>query len=97
MPSISVGYEMGDPKLEGAENTSHYFVGLQWDEVGPGTFGTALGTTAHTAENATQYLMYEAFYSYPINDGMTIIPVVYVKEAEAEDQTGIMVKTSFSF
>ena len=97
MPSISVGYEMGDPEKSGEEDTTHYFVGLQWDEVGPGTFGAALGTTAHTAESATEYLMYEAFYSYPINDGMTITPVVYVKETSGDDQTGIMVKTSFSF
>jgi hypothetical protein len=97
VPSISVGYEMGDPEASGAEDTTHYFVGLQWDEVGPGTFGAALGTTAHTAESATEYLMYEAFYSYPINDGMTITPVVYVKETSGEDQTGVMVKTSFSF
>ena len=97
MPSVSVGYEMGDPEASGAEDTTHYFVGLQWDEVGPGTFGAALGTTGHTAESATEYLMYEAFYSYPINDGMTITPVVYVKETSGDDQTGIMVKTSYSF
>ena len=97
MPSISVGYEMGDPELAGAEDTTHYFVGLQWDEVGPGTFGAALGTTEHTAESATEYLMYEAFYSYPVNDGMTVTPVVFVKETSGEDTTGVMVKTSFSF
>ena len=44
--------------------------------------------------------MYEAYYSYPLNDGMTITPLVYIKEqatAGTPDQTGIMVKTSFSF
>ena len=42
--------------------------------------------------------MYEAFYSYPINDGMTITPLVFVKETSGtEDTTGVMVKTSFSF
>ena len=97
MPSISVGYEMGDPELAGAKDTTHYFVGLQWDEVGPGTFGAALGTTQHTAENAAEYLMYEAFYSYDINDGMTVTPLVFVKEQSGDDQTGVMVKTSFSF
>ena len=98
MPSVSVGYEMGDPEKAGAEDTTHYFVGLQWDEVGPGTFGAALGTTQHTAESATEYLMYEAFYSYPVNDGMTVTPLVFVKETSGtEDTTGVMVKTSFSF
>ena len=102
MPSISVGYEMGDvtPGTNSStvdKDTTHYFVGLQWDEVGPGTFGAALGTTQHTAEDATEYLMYEAFYSYPINDGMTVTPLVYGKETSGEDITGVMVKTSFSF
>ena len=95
MPSISVGYEMGNPDT-GAD-TTHYFVGLQWDEVGPGTFGAALGTTEHTTDAATEYLMYEAFYSYPVNDGMTVTPVVFIKETSSDDQTGVMVKTSFSF
>ena len=95
MPSISVGYEMGNP--ETGDDTTHYFVGLQWDEIGPGTFGTALGTTGHTTDAVDETLMYEAFYSYPINDGMTITPVVYLKEQAGTDQTGVMVKTSFSF
>ena len=97
IPSISVGYEMGDSEKTSVKDTTHYFVGLQWDEVGPGTFGAALGTTAHTAEDATEYLMYEAFYSYPVNDGMTVTPIVYIKETSGEDVTGVMVKTSFSF
>ena len=74
-------------------------VGIQWDEVGPGTFGAAMGTTGHISDGDTEYYMYEAFYSYPVNDGMTITPVVYVKELASPkmDETGVMVKTSFSF
>jgi len=97
VPSISVGYEMGDPTT--AKDTTQYFVGLQWDEVGPGSFGAALGTIGATTDGDTELLMYEAFYSYPVNDGMTITPVVYVQETAAgsDDITGVMVKTSFSF
>ena len=101
LPSISVGYEMGDPEEDGAADTSAFFVGLQWDEFGAGTLGAAIGTTGHIADGATDYYMYEAFYSYPINDGMTITPLVYLKEkgpaSSALDETGFMVKTSFSF
>ena len=42
----------------------------------------------------------EAYYSYPVNDGMTITPLIFTKEnstADKDDTTGIMVKTSFSF
>ena len=104
LPSISVGYEWGTPETSNPD-TTHYFVGLQWDEVGPGTFGTAVGTKAPVAGSganlaaADELLMYEAFYSYPVNDGMTITPLVYIKEFSAgtTDETGVMVKTSFSF
>ena len=94
-PSISVGYEMGDPTT--AVDTTQWFVGLQWDEAGPGTLGAAVGTKGAISEGATDYYQYEAFYSYPINDGMTITPLVYVAETSGDDETGVMVKTSFSF
>jgi len=94
VPSISVGYELGDPTT--AADTEQWFVGLQWDEMGPGVLGAAVGTNGAITEGATDYYMYEAFYSYPVNDGMTITPLIYVSEGTT-DSTGIMVKTSFSF
>ena len=45
-------------------------------------------------------MMYEVYYSYPVNDGMTITPLIYTVEADSatdQDETGITVKTSFSF
>ena len=45
-------------------------------------------------------MMYEIYYSYDVNDGMTITPLIYTVEksgATDKDETGIMVKTSFSF
>tara|TARA_B100000579_G_C22786238_1_gene832018 strand:- start:219 stop:1559 length:1341 start_codon:yes stop_codon:yes gene_type:complete len=100
-PSISIGYEWGDDgsAASTADETSSYFVGLQWDELGEGTFGIAAGTHTPVIENGDELLMYEAYYSYPINDGMTITPLVYTKDQAAgtDDETGIMFKTSFSF
>jgi len=101
IPSISVGYEIGE--AQGLPDTDQWFVGLQWDEVGPGTLGTAVGTVGATLAGPEwtdgELLMYEAFYSYEVNDGMTITPLIYTKETAAgsEDLTGYMVKTSFSF
>jgi len=105
IPSVSVGYEIGD--AQGLRETSQWFVGLQWDEAGPGTLGTAVGTVGASegveSTSSPHYdpelLMYEVFYSYEINDGMTITPLIYTKEtvSGSEDLTGIMVKTSFSF
>ena len=65
--------------------------------MGPGTLGAAVGTKGAISEGAVDYYQYEAFYSYPINDGMTITPLIYIAEAAAGDETGLMVKTSFSF
>ena len=99
--SISAGYELGD--LGGASATTdestNYFVGVN-GELGAGELGAALGTYSGQREGTDEELMYEVYYSYPVNDGMTVTPLLYVKEnAEAgtPDQTGIMVKTSFSF
>jgi len=100
LPSISAGYEVGDIGAAAAavdENIS-FFVGLTWDEVGPGSAGVAAGHS--TREGSDEEYMYEAYYSYPVNDGMTITPLVFVKEvsdAGKDDTTGVMVKTSFSF
>ncbi len=95
LPSISAGYEVG--AVDNSTDTSQWMVGLQWDEVGAGTLGAAIGTYGHIADNATDYYMYEAFYSYPMNDGMTLTPVIYVRETSGTDETGIMTKLSFSF
>jgi len=98
-PSISVGYEIGEDSSTSDDLTS-FFVGLTFDEVGPGSAGIAMGTKTPTVEDADEEYMYEAYYSYPLNDGMTITPLVYIKEVSAtgsDDETGVMVKTSFSF
>ena len=99
VPSISVGYETSDVDGSTTSDTTQWFVGLQWDEIGPGVIGVAAGSNGATVENAAELMAYEAFYSYPLNDGMTITPAIFVKETAgtAEDETGLVVKTSFSF
>ena len=101
LPSISAGFEFGeDGSVSGSDDgIESFFVGLTWDEVGPGSFGVAAGYSS-IAEGTDEDYMYEAYYSYPINDGMTITPLVYIQEdntSGVDDTTGIMVKTSFSF
>jgi len=101
LPSISVGYEIGDLGGEAAtvDESTSFFVGLTWDEVGPGSAGIALGHSS-TVEGSDEEYQYEAYYSYPVNDGMTITPLIYTKDnatSGLDDTTGVMVKTSFSF
>ena len=105
LPSFSVGFETAENEITaGAADTdsSAWFVGLSWDEFGPGTAGLAIGTKTHTFDVAgtEEETMYEAYYSYDINDGMSITPLIYIKEHAADgvdDETGLMVKTSFAF
>ena len=110
LPSISVGFETASsaiPALSTTKDTDSntWFVGLQWDEIGNGIFGAAVGTKQHTVDSDNsgvqdEELMYEAFYSYDVNDSMTITPIIYIQtqsEANTDDETGIMVKSSFSF
>jgi len=99
--NVSAGYEIGDigGAVDAEDESINYFVGVN-GEVGAGELGAALGTSGGQIEGQTEELMYEVYYSYPVNDGMTITPLIYVKEQAASttpDQTGVMVKTSFSF
>ena len=94
LPSISVGFESS----ETGTDSDGYFIGLTFDEVGPGSFNIAAATTGLIASSATETMIYEASYSYPVNDGMTITPGVFIEEVVGHDDlTGIAVKTSFSF
>ncbi|WP_413355506.1 porin [Prochlorococcus marinus] len=102
LPSVSVGYEFGEVEQVGADDqeTTQWFVGLQWDELGNGTLGVALGSDGPQNEGVDEDMAYEVFYTYNVNDSMTITPALFIIEhnqAGAEDETGVVVKTSFSF
>jgi len=90
--TVSAGYE----SVDSGTTADGFFLGVSFPEVGAGTFDIGMGTTGNFAEGDTEYYIYEASYAYPLNDGMTITPGVYIKEG-ATDQTGFAVKTSFSF
>jgi hypothetical protein len=96
LASLSVGYETSE---KSGTDTTGYFVGLSFPEVGPGSVNIAAATTKLFADNATELLIYEASYSYPVNDSMTITPGIFIEETAAgsDDLTGVAVKTSFSF
>jgi len=95
LASLSVGYETSET---GGTDSNGYFVGLSFPEVGPGSVNVAAATTGLFSDGQTETLIYEASYSYPVNDGMTITPGVFIQEVDgADDQTGVAVKTSFSF
>ena len=101
-PSISAGLETNhDDSISGTtdDQTSHYFVGIQWDEIGSGSLGAAIGSKTPYAENSDALTMYEVFYSYSYADGITLTPIIYSKDnsGSTADETGIVLKSTFSF
>jgi len=95
LASVSVGYETTETSGTDADG---YFIGLTFPEVGPGSVSVGAGTTANFADGETETMIYEASYSYPVNDGITITPGVFIEEVDGgDDLTGILVKSSFSF
>jgi len=95
LASLSAGFETSD---DGTTESDGYFVGLSFPEVGPGSVNIAAATTGLFADDATETLIYEASYSYPVNDAMTITPGIFIQEVDGgDDLTGVAVKTSFSF
>jgi len=94
LASVSVGYETQETS---GTDSNGYFIGLTFPEVGPGSVSVGAATAGNFADGATEYMTYEASYSYPVNDGLTITPGVYIKETSGDDLTGIIVKSSFAF
>ena len=90
--TLSAGIE----SVDDGETAEGFFVGLSFAEVGPGSLDIGMGTTGNFKDSDPEYYIYEASYAYPINDGMTITPGVYIREGST-DETGFAVKTSFSF
>ena len=101
-PTISAGFETNHDEYilsSAADETSHYFVGLQWDEILDGTLGAAMGSKEPYNETADAATMYEVYYSYEYADGITITPIIYSKDnsGSTADETGVIVKSTFSF
>jgi hypothetical protein len=92
-PTISVAYD----SLSDASTTdsSDFFVGLE-HEVGPGTASAAY-QSRDTAGTTTSN--YEVFYTYPVNDGVSVSGGFFTEEQSGStaDTTGYVVETTFSF
>ena len=94
LASLSVGYETSE---KSGTDESGYFVGLTFPEVGPGSVSIGAATKGNFEDSETELMIYEASYSYSVNDGLTITPGVFIEETSGEDLTGVLVKSSFSF
>ena len=87
--SVSAGYEFDD------DDATSLFLGLT-TEVGPGSLSVGLSTKGLADDHEDNY-MYEAAYSYGVNDFMTVTPGLFIIEDADEDEFGMVVTTGFSF
>jgi len=92
-PTISASYD--SLSEDGQTDSSDFFVGLE-HEVGPGTASAAYqsrDTRGTTTSN------YEVFYTYPVNDGVSLSGGFFTEEQSGStaDTTGYLVETTFSF
>ncbi len=96
MPMISGGFENTDPDV--GDDKSQWALGIS-SELGEGTISLNYGTNGAIVDDAEEIYAYDISYEYPINDGITITPFVYVAETVAgkDDSTGAGAFVSFSF
>ncbi len=105
--SISAGFGWSQPHTEvennDVEDEQTWTVGLVWDS-NFGYEGSNLGFAIGSAEghrDDSGYddpLAYEVYYSMPVSDNITVTPAFFsIEKNGADDYTGGVVKTTFTF
>ena len=96
--TLSGGFELTNPEASGDKDKSQWALGVS-TEVGEGTLSLNAGTNGAIVDDAEEIYAYDLSYEYPINDGMSITPFVYIAETVSgtDDTTGAGAFVSFSF
>tara|TARA_B100000965_G_scaffold397338_1_gene413747 strand:+ start:4533 stop:5804 length:1272 start_codon:yes stop_codon:yes gene_type:complete len=112
IPAVQLGYDMADidnASTNGVDETEGWMVGLGWDDVfiDGNKAGLAFGSRQHaTSYNGTgsdvakDNSVWEAYYTFKVNDGVSITPAVFggsEVEAANKDITGGVLLTEFRF
>ena len=112
IPQVQVGYDVAsvdDAAVGDPDEMSAWMVGLGWTDlfVDGNRAGVAFGSRqAATSYNgagsdpAEDNTVWEAYYSFKVNDGVTITPAVFGGsdvEADGKDVNGAVVLTEFRF
>ena len=112
VPSVQLGYDLSDIEDNGtgADEASGWMVGLMWDDlVADGNragvaFGSRVAATSvgagGTDDAGEDNTVWEAYYSFKVNDGVTITPAIFGGEetySGTEDISGGIVLTEFRF
>jgi len=100
---ISVGLDLIDIGIAGYEDGSQLAVGLDY-AIGAGTLSVGFGTIPYwnsSNDFDSAGTAYELYYEYPVADGITIKPGVFMTDLddahESSESTAVAVEATFSF
>ena len=104
-PSISLGYDTtsydGAPAASDASDA--WFAGLMWQDTfqADDKIGVAFGQPTTNEDEATDPFAYELYYSYMLNDSVSVTPTVFGgtdrNGTSGGDVFGALVQTTFKF
>jgi len=113
VPSVQLGFDtanIDDSGANGVTETKGWMVGLGWDDVliDGNRAGLAFGSRQHATDYAgaggsdvaNDNRVWEAYYTFKVNDGVSITPAVFggtEVEAANQDVTGGVILTEFRF
>ena len=104
IPSVSAGYGFANPS-DTSKDIQTWYVGLEWSDVlvEGNSLGGAFGQAPYVIDNDDDEdnFMWEAFYSMPITDNITVTPTIFgispYTTGGDDDIFGAFVKTTFKF
>ena len=112
VPAIQLGYDVSNIEDAGtgnADEASGWMVGLGWDDllIDGNRAGFAVGSRISASsivgggsDPLDDNSVWEAYYSFKVNDGVTITPAIFGGtdvQAEGKDHSGAVVLTEFRF
>ncbi len=112
IPEVQLGYDVStidDAPTGYADEASGWMVGLGWKDllIDGNRAGLAIGSRVSAtsivgggSDSSEDNSVWEAYYSFKINDGVTVTPAIFGSsdvEAEGKDVTGGVILTEFRF
>ena len=104
-PSISLGYDSTtyDGAPAASDSSDAWFAGLMWQDTfqADDKIGVAFGQPTTNEDEATDPFAYELYYSYMLNDSVSVTPTVFGgtdrSGTSGGDVFGALVQTTFKF
>jgi len=104
-PSISLGYDTTsyDEAPSASDSSDAWFAGLMWQDTfqADDKIGVAFGQPTTNEDETTDPFAYELYYSYMVNDSVSVTPTVFGgtdrNGTEGGDVFGALVQTTFKF